>query len=97
MGSGRLTRRQPAGLSQGRHAGSGEFYRLSLKDGKDSQGDPVRLTSTMAWPSSPVWIPDSREILFAARGGLFRLDALTGGTPSRLPFVDQDGPAGSST
>jgi eukaryotic-like serine/threonine-protein kinase len=77
--------------------GSGEFYRLSLKDGKDSQGDPVRLTSTMLWPSSPVWIPDSREILFSARGGLFRLDALTGGTPSRLPFVDQDGPAGGSS
>jgi Tol biopolymer transport system component/DNA-binding winged helix-turn-helix (wHTH) protein len=77
--------------------GSGEFYRLSLKDGKDSQGDPVRLTSTTLWPSKPVWIPDSREILFSTRGGLFRLDALTGGTPSRLPFIDQDGPAGGST
>jgi Tol biopolymer transport system component len=71
--------------------GSGEFYRLSLKDGKDSEGDPVRLTSPTLWPSKPVWIPDSRDFLFSARGGLFRLDALTGGTPSRLPFVDQDG------
>jgi dipeptidyl aminopeptidase/acylaminoacyl peptidase len=77
--------------------GPGEFYRLSLKDGKDSEGDPVRLTSPMFWPSKAVWIPDSRDILFSARGGLFRLDALTGGTPSRLPFVDQDGPAGSSS
>jgi Tol biopolymer transport system component len=71
--------------------GAGAFYRLSLKDGKDSEGDPVRLTSPTLWPSKPAWIPDSRDILFSARGGLFRLDAMTGGTPSRLPFVDQDG------
>jgi dipeptidyl aminopeptidase/acylaminoacyl peptidase len=45
----------------------------------------------MLFPSKPAWIPDSRDILFSARGGLFRLDASTGGTPSRLPFVDQDG------
>jgi eukaryotic-like serine/threonine-protein kinase len=60
-----------------------------LKDGKDSEGDPVRLTSTL-YAGKPVWIPDSREILFPARGWLWRLDALTGGPPSRLPFVGQD-------
>ena len=68
---------------------SGEFYRLKLKDG-DGEGDPVRLTSTL-YAGKPVWIPDSRDILFSARGGLWRLDASTGGTPSRLPFVGQDG------
>ena len=70
--------------------GSGEFYRLSLKDTNGSEGDPVRLTSTL-YAGKPVWIPDSREILFSARGGLWRLDTSTGGTPSRLPFVGQDG------
>ena len=70
--------------------GSGEFYRLKLKDGKVSEGDPVRLTSTL-YAGKPVWIPDSREILFPARGGLWRLDTSTGGTPRRLPFVGQDG------
>ncbi|AMY07950.1 translocation protein TolB [Luteitalea pratensis] len=70
--------------------GSGEFYRLSLKDGNDSQGIPVRLTATL-YAGKPVWIPDSREVLFPARGGLWRLDALTGGTPRRLPFVGLDG------
>ena len=70
--------------------GSGEFYRLSLNDTNDADGDPVRLTSTL-YAGKPVWIPDSREILFPARGGLWRLDTSTGGTPSRLPFVGQDG------
>ena len=37
------------------------------------------------------WMPDSREVLFASRGALWRLDALGGGTPMRLPFVGQDG------
>ena len=68
---------------------SGEFYRLKLKDG-DAEGDPVRLTSTL-YAGKPVWIPDSPEILFSARGGLWRLDTSTGGTPRRLPFVGQDG------
>ena len=36
---------------------SGEFYRLKLKDG-NSEGDPVRLTSTL-YAGKPVWIPDS--------------------------------------
>ena len=36
-------------------------------------------------------MPDSREILFAMRGGLWKLDALQGGSPTRLPFVGQDG------
>ena len=68
---------------------SGEFYRLKLKDG-DAEGDPVRLTSTL-YAGKPVWIPEGPEILFSARGGLWRLDTSTGGTPRRLPFVGQDG------
>ena len=71
--------------------GSGEFYRLKLKDG-NAEGDPVRLTSTL-YAGKPVWIPGSREILFSARRALWRLDALAGGTPTRLPFVGQDGAA----
>jgi Tol biopolymer transport system component len=71
---------------------SGEFYRLALRDGKDPEGDPVRLTSTL-YAGKPVWIPGGREILFPARSGFWRLDALTGGTPDRLPFVGLDGSA----
>lgn len=69
---------------------SGEFYRLSLNDHMAPDGDPVRVTPTLS-AGRPVWMPDSREVLFGARGGLWRLDAFKAGTPMRLPFVGQDG------
>ena len=69
---------------------SGSFYRLSLKDAAVPDGEPVRLTSTLS-AGRPTWMPDGRQILFAARGALWRLDAFSGGTPTSLPFVGQDG------
>jgi Tol biopolymer transport system component/DNA-binding winged helix-turn-helix (wHTH) protein len=69
---------------------SGAFYRLSLKDHVVPDGEPVRLTSTIS-AGKPAWMPDSREFVFAARGGLWRLDTIGGGAPVRLPFVGQDG------
>jgi Tol biopolymer transport system component len=71
---------------------SGQFYRLSLKDGVVPAGEPTRLTTTLA-AGKPTWTADGREIVFASRGALWRVDALTGGTPTRLPFVGQDGSA----
>ena len=70
--------------------GSGEFYSLKFRNGKGPDGEALRLTSRL-YAGKPVWIPDSREILFAAGGGLWRLDAVTGGTPIRLPFIGADG------
>ncbi len=69
---------------------SGALYRVSLNGHMVPEGEPVRLTTTLS-AGKPAWTPDSREILFAARGWLWRLDARTGGTPSRLPFLGQDG------
>jgi Tol biopolymer transport system component/DNA-binding winged helix-turn-helix (wHTH) protein len=69
---------------------SGEFYRVSLKDHMVPDGEPVRLTSTLI-AGKPFWMPDSREFLFAAHGGLWRLGAFEAGSPMRLPFVGQDG------
>ncbi len=69
---------------------SGAFYRVSLRANAVPDGEPVRLTSTLS-AGKPAWMPDSREILFAARGALWRLDARSGGPPIRLPFVGQDG------
>ena len=43
-------------------------------------GEPVRLTPTLS-AGKPAWMPDSREFLFAARGGLWRQDALRGAHP----------------
>jgi Tol biopolymer transport system component len=69
---------------------SGAFYRLSLRGDTVPDGEPERLTSTLS-AGRPAWMPDSREILFAARGALWRLDARRRGAPARLPFVGQDG------
>ena len=68
----------------------GSFYRLSLEAHTVPDGEPVRLTATLS-AGKPAWMPDSREIVFADRGALWRVDARTGGTPARLPFVGQDG------
>jgi Tol biopolymer transport system component len=68
---------------------SGEFYRMSLNSRRVSDGSPVRLTTTLR-AGKAVWIPGTHEILFSARGGLWRLDVLKGGTPTRLPFVGLD-------
>jgi Tol biopolymer transport system component/DNA-binding winged helix-turn-helix (wHTH) protein len=69
---------------------SGSFYRLSLNAHVVPDGEPVRLTSTLS-SGKPAWMPDSREIVFADRGALWRIDARGGGAPTRLPFVGQDG------
>jgi eukaryotic-like serine/threonine-protein kinase len=69
---------------------SGQFHRLSLKGGAVPDGEAVRLTETLN-AGKPAWTPDSRAILFGSRGALWRLDALKGGAPTRLPFVGQDG------
>ena len=63
---------------------------MSLKDHMVPDGEPVRLTSTLI-AGKPFWMPDSREFLFAAHGGLWRLGAFESGSPMRLPFVGQDG------
>jgi dipeptidyl aminopeptidase/acylaminoacyl peptidase len=54
------------------------------------EGEPVRITSNLM-AGKPTWLPDGREILFPAHRGLWRLNPLGGGTPTRLPFVGQDG------
>ena len=69
---------------------SGEFFRVSLDGRMNSEGRPVRLTQIL-YAGKPVWIPDSREVLFSDRRGLWRLDTSNGSAPERLPFVGQDG------
>jgi Tol biopolymer transport system component/DNA-binding winged helix-turn-helix (wHTH) protein len=69
---------------------AGAFYRLALASGPVPDGEPVRLTSTLA-TGRPAWTPDSREIVFSSRGALWRLDAQRGGVPARLPFIGDDG------
>ena len=65
---------------------SSVLYRLPLGE-RMAPGEPVRLTGALRG-GKPVWMPDGREILFTSRRALWRLDALQGGTPARVPSVE---------
>ena len=69
----------------------GELYRLPLGRGLIATGEPRRLTLAAMDAGDPAWMPDSKEILFSARGSLWRLTASGASTPARLPFVGEDG------
>jgi serine/threonine protein kinase/Tol biopolymer transport system component len=69
---------------------SGVFYRLPLKDHFTPDGQPIALTAPLR-AGQAAWLPNGREILFHGRSALWRLDALKGGTPSRLLTIGQDG------
>ncbi len=69
----------------------GELYRVPLGRGFLATGEPRRLTLAALDANNPTWMPDSKEILFSARGSLWRLAVPGGGTPVRLPFVGEDG------
>jgi len=71
---------------------SGSFYRVSLKGPREPDGEAVRLTPTIG-AGKAAWTPDSKEILFSNRDGLWRLNVFSSEAPTRLPFVGQDGQA----
>jgi Tol biopolymer transport system component len=75
-----------------RHKGiwTGELYWLSLGKGVTPIGDPHRVTAGLR-ADHPAWMPDSREILFSAQGGLWRVAIAGKSAPTRLPYVGQDG------
>jgi len=70
---------------------SGELYRLSLGKGVTAAGEPRRLTPATLDAEYPTWMPDSKQILFSAKRILWRMDVAGEGTPTRLPFVGEDG------
>ncbi len=70
---------------------TGDLYRLALGSGMTATGEPLRLTSTTLDANSPAWMPDSRDVVFGGKGGLWRLDAVNAGSPARMPFVGEDG------
>lgn len=69
----------------------GELYRLRLGNGLIPQGEPSRITLAALDANDPAWMPDSKEILFSATGGLWRLPVSGATVPRRLPFVGKDG------
>jgi Tol biopolymer transport system component len=68
-----------------------EIYRLPLERGPIAVGEPQRLTSAAMDAHHPTWMPDSKEILFSAKGGLWRVLVAGESQPARLPFVGEDG------
>ena len=69
---------------------SGPLYRLALGSHAIPRGEATQLTSTLIMPTA-TWMHDNRHVVFSAGRGLWRLDALKGGTPTRLAYVGQDG------
>ena len=68
----------------------GELYHVPLGAGFTTVGEARRLTS-LEFATRPAWMPDSQEIVFSAKRGLWRMSVAGGATPARLPFVGQDG------
>ena len=72
---------------------TGELMLLPLEKDLTTAGEPRRLTPNELPAYGPRWTPDSAEILFSAKGALWRLGISGEGTPERLPFVGEDGVA----
>jgi len=72
-------------------AGLGEIYWHPLGKGLTVGGEPKGLTPAPLGAAYPAWMPDGKEILFSARGSLWRLAVPGESPPARLPFVGEDG------
>lgn len=71
--------------------GAGELQLLPLGKSLTAAGEPRRITSIQMRADYPAWSDDGNEIIFSAKGSLWRL-AITGDhTPTRIPYVGDDG------
>jgi serine/threonine protein kinase len=68
------------------NAAAGELYWVPLTKSLRAVGEPSRLALRAAYPT---WMPDSKEILFSARGSLWRLAVPGKHSAARLPFVGE--------
>ena len=71
--------------------GSGELHLLSLGKDLTADGDPKRLTPIELRADYPAWIPGGKEIIFSAKGSLWRMAVPGENTPTRIPYVGEDG------
>jgi Tol biopolymer transport system component/predicted Ser/Thr protein kinase len=70
---------------------AGELHQLTLERDLTATGESRRLTPSALNSEYPAWMPDGKEVLFSARGSLWRLAVSGENTPARLPFVGDDG------
>jgi Tol biopolymer transport system component len=69
---------------------SGRLQLLALGDGLSPQGEPRSLTPILLTAYGPKWISND-EIVFWAKGLLWRMRIAEGSKPERMPFVGEDG------
>ena len=69
---------------------SGRLHAQQLGPGLTPVGEPRRLTPLLLSAYGPKFISNT-EIVFSAKGSLWRMDIVSGTTPERLPFVGEDG------
>ena len=69
---------------------SGRLQIASLGPGLTSTGEPRPLTTILITAYGPRWISDD-EIVFGAKGALWRLHVAPGSIPERLAFAGEDG------
>jgi serine/threonine protein kinase len=70
---------------------AGELYLLPLRKDVSAAGEPRRLTPPVLDAIHPAWVPGSKEILFSAKGRLWRMSTSAGSEPVGLPFAGEDG------
>ena len=70
---------------------NGELFRLQLGSDVTAVGEPQRLTPAVLDAEYPTFVPGTEEILFSAKGSLWRLVVPGDSRPSRLPYVGEYG------
>ena len=70
---------------------NGELYRLALGPDLTAKGEPQLLAPAALDAEYPTWIPGTNEILFSAKGSLWRLAVPGENAPARLPYVGEYG------
>jgi serine/threonine protein kinase len=70
---------------------AGELHLLPLSADLTAAGASRRLTAAALRANFPAWLPDGKEIVFAAKGGLWRLPVAGNHPPARLAYVGEDG------
>jgi serine/threonine protein kinase len=71
--------------------GSGELHLLPLGRGLIAAGEPRRLTPAGLRADFPAWMPDGNEIIFSAKGSLWRLGVFGENAAMRIPYLGEDG------
>ena len=71
--------------------GAGELHLLPLGRRSDRRRRAQAPHDRRLRADYPAWMPDGEEIVFSAKGSLWRLAVSGGNAPTRIPYVGEDG------